>query len=250
MKAMIFAAGLGTRLYPITLNIPKALVEVGGKPMLQHVLDKLPALGIKDVVVNVHHHADKVERYLGDLMATMSINVSDERDCLLDTGGGVVKAMPWLHGEEVLLHNADILTDVSIMDMVEYHRDSEADVTLLVSKRETSRYLLVDDFMRMRGWVNVKTGAVRPKDLPVEYLNNKVAFGGVHILSPRALDAIQSYKDIGTPFSITDFYIDSVDTLKIQCFIPQDNYMWYDIGKPETLAAAREALKSRKKIVE
>lgn len=238
MKAMIFAAGLGTRLYPITLNMPKALVDVGGMPMLQQVLDKLPALDIKDVVVNVHHHAAMVMDFLNDYKSDLQIKVSDEREKLLDTGGGVVKALSWLKGEDVLLHNADILTDVPLEKMVERHKVSGADVTLLVGDRQTSRYLLVDDTMRMRGWENVTSGLVRPEGVDTSGLR-RVAFGGVHLLSPRAMDRIGLYKNPMEPFSITDFYIDSVDKLNIQCFESESDFAWFDIGKPETLAAAR-----------
>ncbi len=238
MKAMIFAAGLGTRLYPITLNIPKALVEVGGKPMLQHVLNKLPALGVNDAVVNVHHHADMVTDFLRNYRSDLKIQVSDECEKLLDTGGGVVNALPWLQGEDVMLHNADILTDAPLDKMIVCHKKSGADVTLLVNDRATSRYLLVDKTMKMCGWKNVKTSQVRPHDIDDSVLR-PVAFCGVHILSSRALDLLAKYKSVGEPFPITDFYIDSVDKLDIRCFEPTEEFVWFDIGKPDTLAAAR-----------
>ncbi|MDE6174694.1 MAG: NTP transferase domain-containing protein [Duncaniella sp.] len=160
MKALIFAAGLGTRLGSITQTCPKALVEVGGEPMLKRVILKLKRAGIDDMVVNIHHHADMIRDYLSsNNNFGVNILLSDESNELLDTGGGLLKAKDLLVTDSpVLLHNADILTDFNVSEMIESHRKSEADVTLLVAQRTTSRYLLFDDTLRMKGWTDIGTG--------------------------------------------------------------------------------------------
>ena len=162
MKAMIFAAGLGTRLKPLTDTLPKALVQVGGKPLIEHVVRKLKSSGIDEAVVNVHHFADKVESWVKE-QDIMDIKVSDEREGLLETGGAVLHARPHLEGcGRFLIHNVDILSDVDIKAFAAQVRP-DALATLLVSERESSRYLLFDpDTMRLLGWKNENTGELRP----------------------------------------------------------------------------------------
>ena len=162
MKAMIFAAGLGTRLKPLTDTLPKALVQVGGKPLIEHVVRKLKSSGIDEAVVNVHHFADKVESWVKE-QDIMDIKVSDERQALLETGGAVLHARPHLEGcGRFLIHNVDILSDVDIKAFAAQVRP-DALATLLVSERESSRYLLFDpDTMRLLGWKNEVTGELRP----------------------------------------------------------------------------------------
>ncbi|MDE6684185.1 MAG: NTP transferase domain-containing protein [Duncaniella sp.] len=151
MKAMIFAAGLGTRLAPLTDTCPKALIQVGDKPMLRRAVERLRDAGVSEIIVNVHHHADMIIDYLAQNDFGIPVKVSDERDALLDTGGGVVKASRMLMGDEpVILYNADIFTDFPITEMLDAHHRSEADVTLLADNRDTSRYLLFDAEGRMR----------------------------------------------------------------------------------------------------
>lgn len=241
MKAMIFAAGLGTRLAPLTDTCPKALIEVGGKPMLRRVIDRLVSAGVSRIVVNVHHHADMVKDYLSSNDFGVEVLVSDESDMLLDTGGGVVKAISMLDGDEpVMLYNADIFSDFPIEDMLSAHLAGRADVTLLTQDRNTSRYLLFDDSGIMKGWCNKSTGEVRsPFDTDVVSSCSPLAFGGVHIVNPEVLQKLKSYnpKD---KFSITPFYIDSCDTLSIRSYQPAEKYTWVDIGRPDSLAFARE----------
>lgn len=145
MKAMIFAAGLGTRLRPLTDHMPKALVPVAGKPMLERVILRLKEAGFNEITVNIHHFGEQIIDFLRthDNFGT-EIHISDERGMLLDTGGGIKKARPFLDGQEpFLVHNADILTDIDLAGLYRHHLESDAESTLLVSERKTSRYLLL-----------------------------------------------------------------------------------------------------------
>ncbi len=249
MKAMIFAAGLGTRLYPITESIPKAMVEVGGVPMLRRVIEKLKAIGVNEMVINVHHFADKIIDYLHSNNGFgVEIHISDERDLLLDTGGGILAARRWLDGDELfIVHNADILTDFSLKDMLSAQRNGQYDATLLVSGRTTSRYLLFDNTGRMAGWKNSKTGEVRPAGLDDRNLQC-AAFGGVHVMSPSVFPALEKYSsENGRVFSITPFYISECGRLNIHGYRPFGDYAWFDIGKPETLESARSFIEKQSK---
>lgn len=249
MKAMIFAAGLGTRLRPFTLSHPKALVPVGGKPMLRRVIEKLRDSGITRIVINTHHFAGQIADYLRDndnFGCDISISFEEE---LLDTGGGLLKARPLLDdgtGEPILVHNADILTDFPIKEMENCFLDNEADVTLLVDRRDTSRYFLFGPKgCALSGHVNLKNEAPGTRQKLEEEGFTLLAFGGVHILSPKALDALADYA--GTlerpdgPFSIVDFYKQNTG-LYISPYIPLKPYHWHDIGKLSTLAEAENAL--------
>lgn len=251
MKGMIFAAGLGTRLAPLTDTCPKALIPVGGKPMLRRVIERMKIAGISDIVVNVHHHADMIKEYITANDFGVRVRISDESEALLDTGGGVVKAIDMLVGDEpILLYNADIYTTFPIWEMLSLYRGSGADVILLVDERETSRYLLVDDEWYMRGWKNVSTGEVRsPYGRKVLHGCKAKAFGGVHIISPNVLYMLKEYKPQGK-FSIMQFYIEMCDKLKILGYIPDLGYCWIDIGKPDTLSKAREIATTHDQIAE
>lgn len=249
MKAMIFAAGLGTRLRPLTDTRPKALIDVGGVPMLERVLIRLKDCGVTDVVVNVYHFADMICDFLHEygICDIMNVSVSDEREKLLDTGGGLLKAQSLLgDDDDILLYNADILTDFDIQPMVDWHKISGSDVSLLVGDRNTSRYLLLDDTNRMRGWCNSATREVRPS-MPkstVSGLHHR-AFGGVHIVSPSIFESLDDYgHEHGDAFSIMPFYIKECSRLKITGYTPDRSYNWFDIGKPDSLERARQSLSS------
>ncbi len=245
MKAMIFAAGLGTRLGEITRDTPKALVEVGGIPMLARVLLKLKVAGVSYIVVNVHHHAQAIVSYLvANNNFGIDIRISDESDRLLDTGGGLLKARPLLDGSEpILLHNADILTDFDIRKMQDAHESSSRDVTLLVSQRSTSRYLLFDREGRMTGWTNVRTGEVR-SPFGLDSVGNMCmkAFDGVHIVNPTIFPLLRQYAEAESKFSITPFYTDMCRRLDIESYTPAENFHWIDIGKPDSLRLAENTL--------
>lgn len=246
MKALIFAAGLGTRLRPLTDNKPKALVEVGGVPMLERVIVKLIAAGITEIAVNVHHFPDQIIDFIANRRYPINILISDERHLLLDTGGGLIAAATMLGTDEpILIHNADILTDFDIAELVEANASSGADATLLVSERQTSRYILFDADGQMRGWTNAKTGEVLPDSLNNASILSRLAFGGVHIAGPTLLADLAKYaKDKEPAFPIMPYYIDACQRLKIKGFTPSAPYMWHDIGKSDSLAAAELAIKS------
>ena len=239
MKGMIFAAGIGSRLKPWTDSHPKALVEVGSRPVLGRVIDRMFEAGIESIVINVHHFADQIVDYLALAYPDAPITVSDERVRLLETGGGLFKALPMLAGgDDVLIHNADIVSNMDLRAMIRSHRESGNDATLLVQPRNTSRHILFRNGL-MAGWCNSTTGEVRPATL-VDYASfMPMAFGGVHIVSHSVLDALSRYGIADEPFSIIDFYIDNCNKLNIGAFeLPADAH-WFDIGKPETLEAAR-----------
>lgn len=240
MKAMIFAAGLGTRLAPLTDRCPKALIEVGGVPMLRRVIERLRDAGVCEIVVNVHHHVGMIKDYLVQNDFGVPVMVSDESDELLDTGGGVVKASQMLRGDEpIILYNADIFTDFPIGEMFKAHYISGADVTLLVDDRNTSRYLLFDTSGRLMGWRNVTTGEERtPYDTAILTPCRQLAFGGIHVINPSVIERLESY--CTGKFSITSFYIDSCAGLDIRAYTPSAPYRWVDIGRPESLERARK----------
>lgn len=240
MKAIVFAAGLGTRLYPLTESMPKALVEVGGKPMLLRVLEKLRDAGIHEIVINVHHFPDMIIDYLRSNDGFgLKIMISDERGHLLDTGGGILAAKNYLDdGEPFIAHNADILTDFNLSEMITRHNESGADVTLLSGDRSSSRYLLFDEAQRMVGWTNTKTGEVKPAGLKSDSLH-RLAFGGVHVISPTVFGKLEEYRRrVGDVFSITPFYVENCEKLDMRGYVPSENYHWFDIGRPETLEKA------------
>lgn len=241
MKAIIFAAGLGTRLQPFTLSHPKALVEVNGKPMLQRVIERLRDAGIRQIVVNVHHFAPQIVEFLNRNDGFgRDIMISDESSQLLDTGGGIAKAADMLEGEEPFMaYNADILSDFDINDMIEAHRRSDADVTLLTSSRSSSRQLYFDSNSRLVGWQNLKTGECRPASFSPDGNCRGASFNGVHIINSKALQLLRQRAAADPVFSITPFYIDNIANLDIRSYSPTETYQWYDIGRNETLAAAR-----------
>lgn len=241
MKAIIFAAGLGTRLQPFTLQHPKALVEVGGKPMLQRVIERLRDAGIKRIVVNVHHFAPQIIDFINRNDGFgCDIAISDESSLLLDTGGGIAKAADLLDGDEPFIaYNADILSDFDISKMIEAHRLSGADVTLLTSSRSSSRQLYFDSNERLVGWQNLKTGECRPASFHPDGDCHGASFNGVHIINRKALQSLKQCAATNPVFSITPFYIDNISNLDIRAYTPTETYQWYDIGRNETLAAAR-----------
>jgi len=241
MKAMIFAAGLGTRLRPLTNNRPKALVEVGGITMLERVISRLKSYGINDIVINVHHFGEKIIEFLQqNNNFDINIQISDERELLLDTGGGILKAKQWLDGNEpIIIHNADILTDFDLHKMIKQHIDNKADATLLVDARKTARYFYINDNNQLKGWTNITTGEIRPTNYIASTNDKLLAFGGVHIISPSIFKSLQNYSH-EPKFSITPFYIDKCNDLKIMGYTPDKKYQWHDIGKIESIAIAEK----------
>lgn len=234
-QAMIFAAGLGTRLKPLTDTIPKALVRVGGEPLLEHVVKKLKASGFDRIVVNVHHFASQIVDFLHDNgNFGVDIGISDESDMLLDTGGGIKKARPlFLDGTPILVHNVDILSNVDL-DWL-YARHGTDDATLLVSERKTKRYLLFNDGMRLVGWTNIETGEVKSPfpDLDVKSCR-MLAFSGIHVFSPGLFPLMDAFPD---KFGIMDFYLNVCDKAVIKACFKSDLRL-LDVGKLDSLAEA------------
>lgn len=241
---MIFAAGLGSRLRPLTDHMPKALVTVAGKPMLERVILRLKEAGFNDITINIHHFGQQIIDFLhANDNFGIDIHISDERDMLLDTGGGIKKARPLLESREpFLIHNADILTDLDLAAFYRHHLESNADATLLTNHRNTSRYLLMDGENRLCGWTNLSTGEVLPMELnyPSEQYQLQ-AFGCVHVLSPSIFRYMEHEQWTGK-FSIIPFYVDVCGKARIQGY-PVDSKNWFDVGKPETLAMAEEYYK-------
>lgn len=240
MKAMVFAAGLGTRLKPLTDHLPKALIPVGSKPMLEHVILRLKAAGVTYLVINIHYLGRQIIDFLqAHRNFGIDIRISDESDALLDTGGGIKKAIPLLDGDEpFLVHNVDILSDANLAELYAYHCHSGNDATLLVSRRETSRYLLFDTSRRLCGWINKSTGQTKPEGftyLPDRY--HPYAFSGIHVISP----SLFHYMDERWrgKFSIMDFYLQICRLANIGGFAA-DHLQLIDIGKPDTLAKAEK----------
>lgn len=243
MKAMIFAAGLGTRLKPLTDTLPKALVPVAGTPMLELVVLKLKAAGCTELVINIHHFGEQIIEFLrAHQDFGLTVHVSDERGELLDTGGGIRKAAPFFtDGSPFLVHNVDILSNADLRQLYDDHLHSGNEATLLVSPRTTTRYLLFDDRQRLCGWLHKGTGQTKPAGFTYSpSLHQEYAFSGIHVFSPslfRYMDGQWQGK-----FSITDFYLSVCHQTNIGgCIRPDLQLM--DIGKPETLAKAEDFLK-------
>ncbi len=241
MKALILAAGLGSRLGDITKSLPKALVKVAGEPMIKRVITKLKNIGITEFVINIHYLGGQIIDYLAENdNFGVNIKISDERDVLLDTGGGLLKAHEMLEGDEpIIIHNADILTDFDITQMLHHHIETNADATLLVYPRETSRYLLFDRDLRMVGWKNIKTDETR-SPFSEDALSKSIplAFGGVHIINPSIFPVLESFTK-EQKFSITTFYTEMCGQLFITGHIPSEKFNWVDIGNPKTLSHAQ-----------
>lgn len=233
MTAMIFAAGMGTRLKPLTDIIPKALVPVCDKPLLQHVIERVTSAGCHDIVINVHHHAEQIRNFV-DISRQhwdADIRISDETEHLLETGGAIRKAAPLFTDEHVLIHNVDILSNVNLSEF--YSMAGDADALLLVSERKTKRYLVFDDDMRLIGWKNIETGEVKGNG------NGRLlAFSGIHVIGKRLIDDMQSWPD---RFPIIDFYLDRCLSRNIRGYMKSDLRL-LDVGKLDTLEQAETFL--------
>ena len=241
MKAMIFAAGLGTRLKPLTDHMPKALVPVAGKPMLEHVILKLIAAGCDEIVINVHHFADQIIDFVkANNNFGITIHISDETDMLLDTGGGIKKASSFFN-EPFLIHNVDILSNVDLKSLYEYHLTSGNDATLLVSPRKTVRYLLFDEENQLCGWVNKDTLQTKPEGFVYQpEVQKEYAFSGIHIVSPSLFNYMG--ENWTGKFPIMDFYLQTCQEAKLGGYAKEDLQL-IDIGKPETLAVAEDFIR-------
>jgi NDP-sugar pyrophosphorylase family protein len=243
MKAMVLAAGLGTRLRPLTNDRPKALVEVGGRTLLEIVLTRLRDFGVRDVIVNVHHFAEMIESYLqANKNFGMHIEISGEEDLLLDTGGGLKRAGWFFQNrddekEPFILHNVDVISNIDFAEMLKFHCAKNALATLAVQKRETSRYLLFDESLGLCGRKSArdgKTEMVRPAQNP-----EALAFSGIHIISPRFISMMTEQG----VFSIIDSYLRIAAQGERIVAFRADQYFWRDVGKPEQIMNTAELLK-------
>ncbi len=241
MKAMIFAAGLGTRLRPITDTIPKALVEVNGQPLLWHTILRLKKAGYNEIIINVHHFAEQIIDYVrSSNNFDIRIEFSDERQELLNTGGGIKKT-GWFFDdvEPFLIHNVDIFTNIDLQEFRNDFIESNAMVSMVVSERDTARYLLFDDEQLLRGWTNKKTGDIKSPILNFDPSNyNEFAFSGIHMVSPEIFKWMGNYPE---KFSIIDFYIELSHQIPIRGWSPAQLQM-IDVGKHESLLLAEQFL--------
>lgn len=234
MKAMIFAAGLGTRFKPWTDKHPKALAVINGKSLLQRNVEYLQKHGIWDVVVNVHHFAEQIVGAISQNNGWGSnISISDETDGVLETGGGLKKAQPYLLGESFVVINVDILTDLPLGEMIQFHHQLMPLATLAVTSRSTSRYFLFDQFHNLSGWRNTKSGEEKISRTSAD--NTPKAFSGIHIINPRIFSMIEREGK----FSMVDVYLDLAKTEIIKGF-DHTGSKFIDVGKPEAVAIAEE----------
>jgi NDP-sugar pyrophosphorylase family protein len=247
-QAMILAAGLGTRLKPLTDTMPKALVKVGGKPLITHTVNRLMGFGYDHFVVNVHHFAQDIEDYVKMQDYGRFVQFSDERAQLLETGGGLKKAALLFDDDApILIHNVDILDNVDYEWFARQHQENEGAV-LLVSRRQTKRYLLFDNAMRLMGWKNIETGEIRS---PYEYIRrtglsqhgeelHMFAFSGIHSFSPRLFPLMDRFPD---KFGIIDFYLSVCHRTNIVGVV-KDDLKILDVGKLDSLQAAEQFVNS------
>ena len=231
---MIFAAGLGTRLQPLTNHIPKALVEVNGTTLLELCIRNIIKHGFDRVIINVHHFGEQIIDFVASHHFDTEIVISDERGLLLDTGGGLKKASQLLvQDTPLLIHNVDVLSAIDLSDLYHHHCQSRALATVAVAERETSRYLLFDKNNELAGWTNRKTGETiwakpQQKDNAVP-----LAFSGIHVVSRQLTDLLPP----AAPYPIIPQYIDMARHSSIKAY-RHNAREWMDVGKPDTLAVA------------
>lgn len=238
MKAMIMAAGKGTRLGKISETIPKSLLDINGKTLLRRTVENCSAFGFNEIIVNVHHLADIVEAEIENLRKDgISITISDERDMLLETGGGLFKARHFFGSEPFLLCNADTLTDLDLHAFYNYHLKMKGLATLAVRKRPGNRYFLVDAEGRLKGWCNKATGeriVTGEENDPLK----EIAFSGRHIIDP----AIFNYMSEGI-YTMTALYLHLAESRKIFTYLENGGY-WLTVGTPDDLENARQFFRS------
>lgn len=227
--AMVLAAGLGTRLKQFTLHSPKALLKINGRTLLEIILLKLAKQGFTDVVINVHHHADQIIDYVNQQNFDITIHISDERNELLDTGGGIIRALPLFPANQpVMVHNVDIITDFDLTALRQLFIDSGADGGLLVQNRVSSRKLLFDQNNYLIGWKNEKESTFKWVEKALETYK-PLAFSGIHFFYPEIFSTLPHGKS-----SIIDLYLHLASLKKI-VGIPAPEGIWFDVGKAEEL---------------
>ncbi len=234
MRAMILAAGLGTRLQPLTNNIPKALIKIRGRTLLDIAIDNLLNNGFDKIIINVHHFAEKVIQFISQNKYNTDITISDESEKLLDTGGGLKNAA-WFFDDKkpFLLYNVDIISNLNLKNLYQTHLNSKAIATLAVRERNSDRYLLLDSDNKLCGWKNIKTKEV------ISYCSinnlNQYAFSGIHIINPKIFNLMPD-DDI---FSMIDVYLNIMKDRIISGYVDHDSF-WLDVGRIESLKLAEE----------
>ena len=237
---MIFAAGLGTRLRPLTDTLPKALIPVAGVPMLERIIRRLESFGFHDIIINVHHFAEHIIDFLhSNHNFGINIQVSHERDVLLDTGGGL-KYAAWFFDDDkpFLVHNVDILTDLDLGDFYRTHLQSSALATLAVKQRPGSRFLLFNREHVLCGWKNTATGEVKMSRPIPEIDLIPLAFSGIHVIDPEIFTLMPEQQ----VFSMTPWYLDLASHHTILAY-RHDDSLWLDIGKKESLIQAEKIVR-------
>ncbi len=233
MKAMIFAAGLGSRLKPLTNSKPKALVEINGKTLLEIVILRLKSHGFKDIIINIHHFAEQIINFIENHDFGVNIKISDERNLLLNTGGGLKNTSSFFqNGKPFLVHNVDIISDIDLTKFYKTHLKSKSFVTLAVRNRHTSRYLLFDKNAELCGWKNLTTG--EEKIIKIKTKLTPLAFSGIQVIDPRIFSLMPTQE----VFSIIDLYLDICSKYKISGY-DHSKSNWLDVGKPNSLIVAK-----------
>lgn len=242
MKALLFAAGLGSRLKDHTQDKPKALVNLAGKPLLQHAIEYLKNNGISDITINVFHFAEQIISFIEENNSFgLKIHISDERDKLLETGGGLKKAGFLLKGNEpILIYNVDVISNLDLNSLLNYHLQQKALATLVVRTRETSRNLMFDPNLQLAGWKNFSTGETRISRMESFENAHPLAFSGIHIIQPELLELISEEGR----FPIIDLYLRLAKNHPIKAFVDTSS-IWLDLGKPEQLQAAESLFRLR-----
>jgi MurNAc alpha-1-phosphate uridylyltransferase len=238
MKAMILAAGRGTRLQPLTSDRPKALIEISGIALLEHIIRRLKSFGFHDIVINVHHFPDQIIKFLESKKNFgINIKISDERQKLLDTGGGLKKAAGLLQSREpILIHNVDVLSHIPLQSLIVEHLTSGALATLAVSQRESRRFLIFDQDNQLIGWQNTITGEIKGKTSG-EKATKKLAFSGISIISQKILRMLPAEE----VFPLIDLYLNLCQHYPIRAY-EHEAAQFLDVGKPEQLAKAEKFL--------
>ena len=241
MKALLFAAGLGTRLKEHTQDKPKAMVYLAGKPLIQHAIEHLKKYGITDITINVFHFAEQVISFIEENnYFGIKIHISDERDQLLDTGGGLKTAGACLRGNEpILIYNVDVISNLDLNTLMKYHQEQNALTTLVVRSRETSRYLMFNQNLQLAGWKNFSNGETIVSRPELFADAQPLAFSGIHIIQPELLNLITEEGK----FPIMDLYLRLAKEYSIKAFIDQSD-LWMDLGKPDQLLAAEKLFMS------
>ena len=239
MKALIFAAGLGTRLKDHTTDKPKALVQLAGKPLLQHAIEKLIQHQITDITINVYHFADQIITFIKNHpFPGITIHISNEHDELLDTGGGLKKAESFLNGNEpILIYNVDVISNLDLKELENQHLNSGSLVTLVVRHRETSRYLMFDQNLQLAGWKNFSNGETKISRSDTFINAQPYAFSGIQIVQPEIFGLITEQGK----FPIMDLYLRLAKTESIHGFVDTSS-IWMDLGKPDQLPIAENLL--------